>query len=254
MRASGGARTDRVDYEGAQTPVREDLRDAHRFIRDHVCSPGTWWTGAERVAIAAEARGAARCALCRERRKSLSPGAVRGPHDGPHTLPEHVVDAVHRIRSDPARLSRSWFDGVIAGGLEVTRYVELVSVTSVMAGLDYFARALGVEPLPLPASRPGEPSRHRPAGAKEGEAWVPMIDSADAAGPEADLYGGGDFVPNIVRALSLVPDEVRVLRRSTDAHYVPVAKIPDPTFRRALARPQMELIAARVSALNQCFY
>ena len=135
---------------------------------------------------------------------------------------------VHRIRSDPARLSRSWFDGVIAAGLEVTRYVELVSVTSLMAGLGYFARALGVEPLPLPVALPGEPSRHRPAGAKECGAWVLMIDPADAAGPEADLYGNGDFVPNIVRALSLVPDEVRVLRRSTDAHYVQVAQIPDP--------------------------
>ena len=245
-------RTDPVEYEGARTPVRDDLREAHRFILDRVRSPGTWWSGAQRAAIAAEARGAARCALCRERGQSL--GAVRGRHDGPHTLPENVVDTIHRIRSDPARLSRSWFDGVIAGGLEVTRYVELVSVTSVMAGLDYFARALGVEPLPLPEPRAGEPSRHRPAGAKEAGAWVPMIDPADAAGPEADLYGGGDFVPNIVRALSLVPDEVRLLRRSTDAHYVPVAQIPDPTYRRALARPQMELVAARVSALNQCFY
>src|SRR5207247_140231 len=172
--------TSAVDYEGAQVPVREDLRDAHRFLLDHIRSPGTWWTGGERVAIAAEARGAARCALCRERRKSLSPGAVQGRHDGPHTLPDNVVDAVPRIRSDPARLSRRGFDAVIAGGL--------------------------------------------------------------------------DFVPNIVRAMRLVPDEVRVLRRSTDAHYVPVAQIPDPTYHRALARPQMELIAARVSALNQCFY
>jgi len=252
--APGGARTDTVEYKDARTPVRDDLREAHRFILDRVHSPGTWWTGVERVAIAAEAREAVRCALCRKRRRSLSPGAVRGRHDGPHILPENVVDAVHRIRSDPARLSRSWFDGVIAGGLEVTRYVELVSVTSVMAGLDYFARALGVAPLPLPAPLAGEPSRHRPAGAKQSGAWVPMIDPADAAGPEADLYGGGDFVPNIVRALSLVPDEVRLLRRSTDAHYVPVAQIPDPTYRRALARPQMELVAARVSALNQCFY
>ena len=246
--------TSAVEYEGAPAPVRQDLREAHRFFLDHIRSPGTWWTGAERVAIATEARGAARCALCRERRKSLSPGAVQGRHDGPHTLPENVVDAVHRIRSDPARLSRSWFDAVIAGGLEVTRYVELVSVTSVMAGLDYFARALGVAPLPLPTPLAGEPSRHRPAGAKDGGAWVPIIDPADASGPEADLYGGGDFVPNIVRAMSLVPDEVRVLRRSTDAHYVPVAQIPDPTYHRALARPQMELVAARVSALNQCFY
>ena len=253
-RHQGGTRTDAVDYKGARTPVREDLRQAHRFILSHIGSPGTWWSGPERVAIAAEARGTAHCALCRERRQSLSPGAVQGRHDGAHVLPENVVDAVHRIRSDPARLSRSWFDGVISGGLEVTRYVELVSVTSLMAGLDYFARALGVERLPLPAPLPGARSRRRPAGAKAGGAWVPMIDPGDATGPEADLYGGSDFVPNIVRALSLVPDEVRALRRSTDAHYVPLAQIPDPTFHRALGRPQMELVAARVSALNQCFY
>jgi len=49
-------------------------------------------------------------------------------------------------------------------------------------------------------------------------------------------------------------DEVRALRRSSGAHYVPVEQIPDPTVRRALARPQMEFVAARVSALNECFY
>jgi len=234
-------------------PVRKDLVAAHRFLLDHMRTPGTWWTGEERVAIATEARGAARCALCRARKASLSPSAATGRHDGPHVLPENVVDAVHRIRTDPARLSRSWFDGVIAGGLDVARYVELVGVSTLLAGLDYFARAFGVPPFPLPAPRPGEPSRHRPAGAKAGGAWVPMIAPEDATGPEADLYGGG-FVPNIMRALSLVPDEVRALRRSSGAHYVPVEQIPDPTVRRALARPQMEFVAARVSALNECFY
>ena len=83
---------------------------------------------------------------------------------------------------------------------------------------------------------------------------APMIAIADAAGPEADVYGGLPMVPNIVRALSLVPDEVRALRKSSDAHYLPIGQIPDPTVRRALDRMQMELVAARVSALNQCFY
>src|SRR2546426_11368334 len=46
----GGAYTDGVEYKGARAPVREDLREAHRFILDHVRSPGTWWTGAERAA------------------------------------------------------------------------------------------------------------------------------------------------------------------------------------------------------------
>ena len=240
---------------GRPMTYREDLRAAHRFLLDHIGSPGTWWTGAERVAIAEESRRAAHCALCGERKASVSPGAVRGRHDGSHGLPEDVTDTIHRIRTDPARLSRSWFDGVIAGGLDVARYVELVGVTTLVAGLDYFARALGIDPLPFPAPLPGEPSRHRPAGAKPGTAWVPMIAVEDATGPEADVYGGGaDFIPNIIRALSLVPDEVRALRRATESHYVPVAQIGDPTVRRALDRPQMELVAARVSALNECFY
>jgi hypothetical protein len=54
--------------------------------------------------------------------------------------------------------------------------------------------------------------------------------------------------------MSLVPDEVRALCRSSDAHYVPVAQIGDVTVRRALERAQMELVAARVSSLNECFY
>ena len=242
-----------LEYSGALAPVRKELVDVHRFFLEHIRSPGTWWTGEERVAIAAESRAAAGCTLCRSRKASLSPTAVAGRHDGPHRLPENVVDTVHRIRTDPARLSKTWFDGVIAGGVDVARYVELVGVSTLTAGLDYFARAFGIAPFPLPAPRPGAPSRHRPAGAKPEGAWVPMIAPEDAVGPEADVYNGG-FVPNIMRALSLVPDEVRALRQTSGAHYVPVEQIPDPTVHRALTRPQMELVAARVSAINECFY
>ena len=242
-----------LDYSDAPIPVPNDITQAHRFLLDHIRSPGTWWTGAERVAIATESRRAADCALCRERRASLSPATVHGTHDGPHDLAPNVVDTIHRIRTDPARLSKPWFDGVIAGGLEVTHYVELVGVTTLVAGMDYFALALGSVPLTLPTSLPGEPSRHRPAAAKEGTAWVPMVAPEDA-GDEPDLYPEAPVIPNIIRALSLVPPEVRALRRSSDAHYLPVTQIPDPTARRTLDRAQMELVAARVSALNQCFY
>src|SRR5207253_2136937 len=83
---------------------------------------------------------------------------------------------------------------VIAEGLDVGRYVELVGVTTLTAGLDAFARAFGIAPFPIPPPRPGEPSRHRPESAKPEGAWVPMIAPEGAVGPEADLYGGG-FVP-----------------------------------------------------------
>jgi hypothetical protein len=81
-----------------------------------------------------------------------------------------------------------------------------------------------------------------------------MIAPEDAIGTEADLYPPNAVIPNIVRALSVVPAEARALQMLSASHYLPVEQIVDPTIRRSLDRTQMELIAARVSALNQCFY
>src|SRR5437867_1979355 len=100
------------DYSAAGVTVRPDLRGCHRFLLAHVTSPGTWWSGEERHAIAAASRSATECRLCRERKAALSPAAVSGAHDDAGRVPATVVDVVHRIRTDPARLSRSWFESV----------------------------------------------------------------------------------------------------------------------------------------------
>jgi len=241
-------------YDDSGVPVREDLRRAHADILEHVASPGTWWTGADRVALAEESRNGLACGLCQERKAALSPNAVQGDHDTLGRLPQNIVDVVHRIRTDPGRLSREWFDSVIADGLSQERYVELVGVVTLIAGMDSFARALGVPFAELPEPRAGEPSRHRPTGAKPGIAWVPIIDPADAVGPEAGMYGDSSFVPNIMRALSLVPDQVRALLASSNAHYFGMDTMMDPTAKRDLDRMGVELVASRVSALNECFY
>ena len=69
--------------------------------------------------------------------------------------------------------------------------------------------------------------------------------------------GGRDIRgrPNVLRALSLVPDAVRQLQELSEVHYLPMADVVDPRARiPSLSRPQMELLAGRVSALNECFY
>ncbi|MDZ7824933.1 MAG: hypothetical protein U5R48_01520 [Gammaproteobacteria bacterium] len=59
----------------------------------------------------------------------------------------------------------------------------------------------------------------------------------------------------MIRACSLVPDEVRTLLDTSDVHYVPIGDVSRTGVDgRALSRDQIELLAARVSALNQCFY
>ena len=61
---------------------------------------------------------------------------------------------------------------------------------------------------------------------------------------------------NVLTAMSVVPDAVRLLRKQSKAMYLDINDVANPTTNggRALTRPQIELIAGRVSALNDCFY
>ena len=240
------------DYIGLDLPVPDSLRAAHRRAWERLASPGDWWSGSERVAIAAEVRAARDCAFCRERKAALSPNAVQGEHTGASSLPAPAVDAAHRIASDPGRLSQAWYEKTLAAGLSDGQYVELLGIVTTVVNLDALHRALGIAPEPLPAPLDGEPTRQRPRAEMEG-AWVPML---ALSAPEAmPLFEGRTRVPNVARAMSLVPHAVVQLKELSEAHYLPMDDVIDPRKAgRTLSRAQMELIAGRVSALNQCFY
>jgi hypothetical protein len=216
--------------------------------------PGTWWSGNERVAIAGAARAARSCRLCSERRGALSPTSVDGRHDGDGSLPAPVVDAVHRIATDPGRLSATWYQTLIAAGVTPEQLVELAGVLGILTLGDSLARAYDTPPAPLPTPSPGEPSRQRPEGAVVDEAWVPMIPAERAEGPVAVFYEqvrrAAGFVFNVSRALTVVPAELAgffgVFLQSYATH--------GPPPPGGLDRPQMELLAAATSSLNDCFY
>ena len=95
---------------------------------------------------------------------------------------------------------------------------------------------------------------YRPETAAPEESWVPMIPADANHGAEEDLWPIGR-TGNVIRAMSLVPDEVRTLGDLGAVHYLPNVKVGDPEARpEHVDRPQTELVAARVSASNQCFY
>ena len=242
-----------IDYASASIKVRDDITEAHRRAWQRIAAPGTWWTGKERVAIAAEVRNAVKCALCKERKAALSPHTVEGTHESLGFLAEGVVDVIHRVVTDPGRLSKAWYEQVLAGGLEDTHYVEIIGMVITVVSVDVFCRAVGVPAHPLPSPVDGEPSRRRPESAKPESAWVQMIAQGKEKGPEADLYREGNH-PHVGRALSLVPDEVRGMKGLIGAQYVPVHQVIDVRVNRSISRAQMELIAGKVSALNGCFY
>ena len=206
--------------------------------------------------MANEVRRAGSCALCRSRKSSLSPYGDDGQHDHGGLLPDAVVEAVHRIATDPGRLKKSWYEDLLGNGLTDAQYVEIVSVVVVIVTVDEFHHALGLGLEPLPVPLPGEPSGYRPPGARHAGAWVPMVLADGAVGDEADLYGGNPRIVNVVSALSLIPEAIHMAGNILNAYYVVGDDMPNLSKNsgRALQRSQMEYIAARVSAFNDCFY
>jgi hypothetical protein len=251
-----------ISYAQAPFAVRADIAAAHQKAWARLAHPGTWFPGQTRLAIAAEVRHATRCALCARRKQALSPYGLDGRHDSLGALPERMVEQIHRIVTDPGRLTRTWFDRVIASGTSDTEYVEIVGVVATVVSIDTFCRALGLPLPPLPAAVSGEPLRRRPKTAHQrGEAWVPMIHPKDLEGeletPEERTlaaYWGG-VLANIRRALSLVPEEAYAWFQLVETQYLPGRWMRDfANEYRAITHAQIELIAGRVSVLNQCFY
>ncbi len=249
-----------ISYQDLAWPVREDITAAHRRTWERLGQPGTWLTGGERVAIAHEARAAMDCRLCRARKEALSPNAVQGSHDhGAHRaaqLSELEVEQIHRIRTDPGRLSRAWYEGLADGGMIEERYVETVGVIANVVAMDTFTHALGLDPWPLPEVRSGEPSRARPAAARRQMAWVPTLAPEDAIGTvDGELYAGRASAAHIYQAMSLVPDAVTGFFDLVVNQYLPPQAMRDfDNEYRAINHAQIELVAGRVSALNQCVY
>lgn len=245
-----------INYSNAAYPIREDFAESHNRYWKRLAAPGTWLSGAQRVDVAREVRQTKHCSLCSRRKEALSPYQVDGAHDvASTTLSDVMVEVIHRVISDPGRLTKTWFEGIKEQGLCEAEYIEIIGTLVFVFSIDEFCRAIDVPLNELPQAIDGEPSAYRPANLSAAEgAWVSLIPGTIESGPEADLWQGRTGF--VIRALSLVPDEVRSLIDLLLVHYLDtntiwdVAKSPKGT----LSRIQTEVVAARVSALNGCFY
>ena len=224
-------------------PVRGDLKEKHAAAWRMIGSPGPNFTAAERVQIVQEARAALSCDLCRRRRDALSPNAVTGAHDAASDLPPVLIDAIHRIRTDPARMTKSVFEGVVATGITAEQYIEAVSVVCTSVIVDTFHNALGLPVPDTPDPAPGAATGPEAAQVVEADAWVPLTDVE-----VEDGIFGMPRQPNIARAMGLVPSAVALFFLAFRAHYA-LRDVP-----LSISQAQAEFIASRVSAINECFY
>ena len=152
-----------------------------------------------------------------------------------------AIDAIWRLTNHPGTLTSAWYAQLLAGGLPAGAYVELVAVVSQANCVDRFSDALGLDRYPLPEPADGEPVPDLAPDAAVRNHWVPT----------AAVRG-----PNVLKALSLLPFENESRSILSAAHYVSESALLGDLGggRGALSRPQIELIAARTSTLNECFY
>jgi hypothetical protein len=217
---------------------------------------GGWFSGRERLAIAREARAARTCGLCADRKAALSPYSVTGTHTtvSSDVLASAACDAIHRITTDPGRLSQQWYDEIRDASLEPEEIVELTSVLSVIAIADSLSRALSLPERSLPEPEAGQPRRQSIVGARVDRGWVPMVDPDAAEGLTKTMYesvqSAAGFVFNVARALTSVPEALRDFFGA----FFPNYSTHGPVRPGGLSRIQVELLASSTSAYNDCFY
>ena len=236
-------------YADSEYPVRDETAAVHVRQLANIAAPGTWGAGAQRRAVAVEARNAGYEAGLLE----PPPGGVE---ESDIALPEAVRGVARTVAASVHDLNREFHDQAVADGLGDAEYVEVVGVVVRLVDLDVFARGIGVSPRPLPDAQPGEPTRERPATAVVEKAFVPTIPNGPAGGEMGEALYHGQPMPYILRALSLVPEELRAHVELEIAHYTRLDKLFDYDYQHheGLTRPQVEVVAGRVSALNDCFY
>lgn len=236
-------------YTDAAYDVRQDLAEIHARQLDDLGSAGTWGTGAQRLAVASVARQA-----------GIEAGLLEAPDDHQlapvDALPDAVRTFIRQLAIAPKDVDETFCDAARSDGLSDEEYVEIVGIVSRMVNIDIFARAVGAKLSPLPAARPGQPSRERPASAIYEHAIVPTVPNAPQGGDDAQELYGGKWQPYIMRALSLVPGELRDHLELEEVQYMPMSKVmvPDHQHHVGVTRAQAEVVAGRVSAINECFF
>ncbi|MEZ5167554.1 MAG: hypothetical protein R2695_14070 [Acidimicrobiales bacterium] len=153
-------------------------------------------------------------------------------------LPVPVEEATRRVAIAAAGIRPGDIARWSHEGLDALPYVELVGVVSRIAALDVAGFGLELPRFILPDAVPGAPAGVEVGGTEITTAWVPTVGPASAQS-----------------SLSAVAAEQDALSEVMEALYIRFDEIADPGIERdGLSRHQLELVAARTSKLNECFY
>ena len=222
--------SDLFDYQASGFAVRESVRLAHQNSWSVIAKAGSFWTGKERVQIAEQARAA------RLQRSDL-PFNRSYPKSN---LSDSALEVARTIAADAKKINPKWANEqikLIKGG----PYIEIASIVVTVTAIDAFSEALGRTHETLPRPQAGEPTREQNPSVAHIGGYVPMMEPWQG--------------PNVARAFSLIPAANALFMSNVQQMYASNGGgFSEMVWDGPLSRPQAELLAARVSSVNECFY
>ncbi|MCH1513842.1 MAG: hypothetical protein L7S61_01795 [Acidimicrobiales bacterium] len=217
--------------------VPEAMIESFNACWERIAEPGEWWTGKERIAIVEEVRKARDNAPSKNA-QSLSDLSI----EASPVISPLVTEIVWKVTNHAHEIEEKWAKEAI-DLIGEGKYSELVSLVVNIVPVDIFCLLLGRPVVSLPVPKNGKPTKSVPEGLSDGGAFLPW---------HTENWVG----PNVARALSFVPKDNALRMKLVESMYAGADKFISMIWddNEPLSRSQVEIIAARTSSINECFY
>ena len=149
------------------------------------------------------------------------------------------MGVVERVTVEPSSINREMYTQIVER-IGEDKYAELAALVSQIVPIDHLHDALGIEREKLPIATNGDMAMERPEGLVSDVGFLPTLPS--------------EGLPHVAVALSLALADNARRMLLVRAMYSGQSFGEMVWTHRSLSRPQIELVAARTSALNECFY
>ena len=188
---------------------------------NQIAASGVRWSGTERVEIANIARAA----------------KARTPRPD-HTVSHEVAALAEALATHAHSITEENVDAFAENsGRGAEAFVEMIGIVARVVAIDTFATGIGADLIAFPDPDPSPPSGETREAARKRSAFVPTVGPAGAT-----------------TALSAVQSEDRAQEDLHGSLYLSYFEMGDLHINKGLPRWQLELIAARTSLINDCYF
>ena len=221
-------------FDSLKTIVADEVIQSFEIVWQNLGKPGGWWTGQQRIEIAEEVRTSNQPSLV-ERVSDLS----QYSHGEGEGISTYVRAVVRKIAYESSSIDKGTYEEIVKV-LGEDRYAELAAIVSQVVPIFVLSDLLDFPKEELPIAEDGDPTKERPDDLVKTVGFLPTFS------PKG--------LPHVAVSLSLAQADNARRMLLVRSMYSGTNFDEMIWGHRCLSRQQIELVAARTSAINECFY